>query len=109
MRNIKKLIIIEGILFLVAGIITFLVGKFTVNSYGTVLLLCGIATMAIAVVSQPALQRHSPMPHSLRPKISVSEQHLRIKKDMESNITFFLKSFIVGIIPVVIGLIFMHL
>jgi hypothetical protein len=108
MKNIKKLIVIEGILFIVAGIITFLVGKFTVNSCGTILLLCGVATMAIAVVSQ-AGSRHRPMPYSYRPNISVSEQHLRDKKEMQSNTTFFLNSFKFGIIPVVIGLLLMHL
>ena len=108
MKNIKKLIVIEGILFPVAGIITVLVGKFTVDRYGTILLLCGVVAMAIGVVSQ-AGSRHRPMPYSYRPEISVSEQHLRDKKDMQSNITFFFKSFIVGIIPVVIGLILMYL
>ena len=108
MKSIKKLIIIEAIVFFVAGIITFLVGKFTVNSYGTILLLCGVATMAIAVLSQ-AGSRHRPMPYSCRPNISVSEQHLRDKKDMQSNTTFFLNTIMVGIIPVVIGLLLMHL
>jgi hypothetical protein len=37
MENIKKLITIDGILFLVAGIITVVLGKFTVDSYGTIL------------------------------------------------------------------------
>jgi hypothetical protein len=38
MKNIEKLVIIEVILFLVAGLITVLVGKFTVDSYGTILI-----------------------------------------------------------------------
>jgi uncharacterized membrane protein HdeD (DUF308 family) len=108
MKNIRKLIVIEGIIFLVAGIITVLVGKFTVDSYGKILLLSGLATMAIAVVTQ-AGPRHRPMPYSYKPKISVSQQHLRDKKDMQSDNTFFLNSFIAGIIPVVIGLTLMHL
>ncbi len=108
MKHIQKLIVIEGILFIVAGIITILVGKFTINSYGTILLLCGVATMAIAVASQ-AGSRHRPMPHSYRPNISVSEQHLWDKKDMQSNTKFFLNTFIAGILPVVIGLLLMHL
>ena len=108
MKNIKKLIIIEGILFLAAGIITVLVGEFKVDSFGTILLLCGIAAMAIGVLSQ-AGSRHRPMPYSYRPKISVSDQHLSDKKDLQSDTSFFLKSFIVGIIPVAIGLILMQL
>ena len=42
----------------------------------------------------------------------IARYQLRItrdKKDMESNTTFFLKSSIVGIVPVVIGFILMHL
>ena len=108
MKNIKKLIVIEVLLFLAAAIITFLVAEFKVNSFGTILLLCGLGAMAIGVLSQ-AGSRHRPMPHSYRPKISVSEQHLRDKKDLQSGTSFFLKSFIVGIIPVVVGLILMHL
>ena len=106
-KNIKKLIVIDVIIFFVAGIITFLVGKFTIDSYGTILLLCGLAAMAIAVVSQ-AGSRHRPMPYSYRPNISVDQQHLRNKKEMQSDSKFFLTSIIAGIVPVVIGLILMH-
>jgi hypothetical protein len=108
MKNIKNLIVIDGIIFLTAGLITAIVEKFTVDSYGKILLLCGLVPMAISVISQ-AGSRHRPMPYSYRPKISVSQQHLREKKDMQINITFFLNSITVGIIPVVIGLILMHL
>jgi hypothetical protein len=67
-------------------------GKFTVAGYGKILLLCGLATMAIAVVTQ-AGARHRPLPHSYRPNVSVSQQHLREKKMMQSETTLFLKSF----------------
>ena len=112
MKNIKKLIVIEGILFLVAGIITVLVGKFTADSYGTILFFIGAVTVAIGVFSQLGPEWHRPMPrsyYSYKPKISVSQQHLKDIKDMESEISFFLSLFIVGIIPVVIGLILMQL
>jgi hypothetical protein len=109
MKNIKKLIVIEGILFLVAGIITVLVGKFTADSYGTILFFIGAVTMAIGVFSQLGPEWHRPMPDLYKPKISVGQQHLRDIKDMESNISFFLSLFIVGIIPAVIGLILMQL
>lgn len=108
MKTTKKLIIIDGIIFLVAGVITALLGKFTTNSYGTILLLLGLAVLAIAIISQ-AGSRHRPMPYSYRPKISVSQQHLRDKKNMQSDNTFFLHSIIAGIMPVVIGLILRHL
>ena len=94
MKNIKKLIIIEIIIFVAAGLITVWVGNFTVDSYGTILLLCGIAAMAIAIASQ-AGSRQRPMPYSYRPEISVSQQQLRDKKAMQSDSSFFLKSFIV--------------
>jgi hypothetical protein len=67
--------------------------------------------MAIGVFSQLGPEWHRPMPGSYykKQKISVSQQHLRDIKDMESNISFFLSLFIVGIIPAVIGLILMQL
>jgi len=108
MKNIKKLIIIEVVVFIVAGIITVLAGKFTVNRYGTILLLCVVGAMAIAIASQ-AGTRQRPMPYSYRPKISVSQQQLRDKKAMQSDGTFFLNSFLTGIIPVAIGLLLKQL
>jgi hypothetical protein len=104
----KKLTIIEAVIFLVAGVITVIIGKFAIDNYGTILLLCGLATMAIAIVTQ-AGSRHRLMPYSYRSKISVSQQHLREKKAMQSDNTFFLYSFIVGIIPVGVGLILMQI
>jgi hypothetical protein len=94
MKNIRILIVFGGIILFVGGVITVLVGKFTIVSYGTILLLCGLAAMVIAVATQ-AGSRHRPMHYSYRPKISVSQQHLRDKKDMQYDITFFPK-FIYG-------------
>ena len=91
-----------------AAIITALIGKFTVDSYGTVLLLCGIGAMVLAIAAQ-AGSRHRPMPYSYRPKIPVSDQHLRDKKALDSESKFFLDSFVVGIMPVAIGLILKQL
>ena len=108
MKNIKKLIIIDGIIFFVAGIITVLVGKFSFDSYGTILLLCGIAAMVIAIATQ-AGSRHRPMPYSYRPNVSVTQQHERAKKEMQTDTAFFLFAFMIGIIPVVIGLILKQL
>ena len=108
MKNIKKIIAFEGAIFLIAGIITAILGKFTVAGYGKILLFCGIGTVAIAIATQ-AGSRHRTMPYSYRPNISVSQQHLREKKAMQSDSTFFLYAFIVGIIPVGVGLILMHL
>jgi hypothetical protein len=107
MKRINKLIIIEGIIFLIAGVITALLGRFTAEKYGTVLLLCGLATMAIGIFSQ-AGSRHRPMPHSYRPKTSVSEQHQKDKKELQASTTTFLNLAVVGSIPVAIGLLLMH-
>ncbi len=103
-KSIIKFVIFEVIIFLVAGVITYLVGEYTVDSYGTMLLLCGIAAMAIGIATQ-AGSRQRAMPYSYRPNVSVSQQHERAKKEMQSDTSFFLKAFLVGIIPVVIGLI----
>ena len=42
MNSIKKNLVIEAILFVAAGVITFFVGDVTVEKYGTVLLLMWI-------------------------------------------------------------------
>jgi len=107
MKNIKKLLIVDGILFLVAGIITVVAGQFTIASYGKFLIICGLVPMTIGVVSQVG-SRQRPMPYSYRPNISVSQQHSKDIKEMQSNTTFLLHSIIAGIIPVLIGLIFMN-
>jgi hypothetical protein len=39
MKSIQLFIIVEGILFVVAGVITYVVGDFTVEKYGMILLL----------------------------------------------------------------------
>ena len=108
MKNIKKLIIVEVIIFIVAGLITVWVGKFTVDRYGTILLLCGVGAMAIAIASQ-AGSRQRPMPYSYKPKVSVTQQHQRDKEAMQSESKFFLEAFLVGIIPVATGLILKQL
>jgi hypothetical protein len=108
MISIKRLIIIEVIIFIVAGLITLWVGEFTIYRFGTILLYCGIGAMAIAVVSQ-AGSRQRPMPYSYRPKISVSQQHQRDKETMQSESKFFLGAFLIGIIPVAVGLILKYL
>ena len=108
MISIKRLIIFEVIIFIVAGLITFWIGEFTIDRYGNFLILCGIGAMAIAVVSQGGA-RQRPMPHSYNPKISVDQQHQRDKDAMQSESKFFLNAVLVGSIPVVVGLILKYL
>ena len=108
MINIKRLIIFEIIIFVVAGLITVWMGEVTVDRYGNILILCGIAAMAIAVVSQGG-SRQRPMPHSYNPKISVDKQHQREKEAMQSESKFFLNAVLVGSIPVAGGLILKYL
>ena len=108
MKILKKVIVIDAAIFLAAGIITVVLGKFTAAKYGTILLLCGLVPMAIAIVAE-AGSKHRPSPYAYRPKISVSQQHLRDKNDFQTRHAFFLTSLLVGIIPVVTGLLLMHL
>jgi hypothetical protein len=108
MISIKKLIVFEVIIFVLAGLITVWVGEFTVDRYGNFLILCGIGAMAIAVVSQGG-SRQRPMPHSYTPKISVDRQHQREKEAMQSESKFFLGACLIGSIPVTVGLILKYL
>jgi len=106
MKSIQKILVVEAILFAVAGVITFFVGDVSVEKYGTVLLLCGLVPMAIGVVSE-AGARQRPMPYSYRPKTSMTQQHEREKQEIMAKTTFLQNSLIVGAVPVAVGLLLM--
>ena len=106
MKSIRKFIIVEIILFIAAGVITLFMGGFTVERYGTVLLLCGLVPMAIGVVSE-AGARQRPMPYSYKPKASVAEQHAREEKELREKTAFLQNSLVMGAVPVGIGLLLM--
>ena len=106
-KHIKSAAIV-AIIFIVAGNITFLTGPYTTYSYGTILLLCGLVPVLIAIVSGYGSRQGRPMPYSYNPKISVSEKHLREIKDMKSSTSLFAKCFAIGTLPIVIGLMLMH-
>ena len=84
----------------------FFVGDFTVEKYGTILLLCGLVPMAIGVVSE-AGARQRPMPYSYKPKASVAQQHAREKAELLAKTSFLQNSLIVGSVPVGLGLLLM--
>ena len=106
MKSIKKFIVIEIILFVAAGIITVVVGEFTVEKYGTILLLCGLAPMTLGVVSE-AGARQRPMPYSYKPKTSVAQQHAREEKELKDKTAFLQNSLLIGAVPVGVGLLLM--
>ena len=106
-KNIKKIIVIDGIIFLVSGLITALIGKFTADSYGTILILCGLVPMVSGIVSN-AGPRHHPMPYSYRRIIFLAKQQEREKKEMLADTSSLLILFVIGIILIVIGLILKH-
>ena len=106
MKSIQLYIIVEGILFVVAGVITYVVGDFTVEKYGMILLLCGLVPMTIGIVSE-AGARHKPMPYSYRPKISVDQQHAKEKEEFLAKSAFLQNSLFIGAVPVGVGLLLM--
>ena len=106
MKSIQKILVIEAILFVAAGVITFFVGDVTVERYGTVLLLCGLVPMTIGVVSE-AGARYRPMPYSYKPKASVAQQHAREKEELLAKTTFLQNSLVIGAVPVGVGLLLM--
>ena len=106
MKSIQKFIAVEVILFVVAGVITIIVGDVTVEKYGTVLLLCGLVPMTIGVVSE-AGARQRPMPYSYKPKASVADQHAREEKELREKTAFLQNTLVMGAVPVGIGLLLM--
>lgn len=108
MKSVKTIIIIQTIIFIVAGIITILIGKFTTYRYGMILLLCGIVPIAIGA-ARDAGPRFRPMPYVInKSKASISERHSMDKKEILSQTSFLVNSIIIGIIPIVVGLLLMH-
>ena len=106
MKSINKLLVVEAMLFVVAGAITFIVGDVTVEKYGTTLLLCGLVPMTIGIFSE-AGARHKPMPYSYRPKISVDQQHSREKEELLAKSSFLQNSLMTGAVPAGVGLLLM--
>jgi hypothetical protein len=106
MKSIRKFIIVEFRFFAAAGIITLIVGDFTVERYGTVLLLSGLVPMTIGVVSE-AGARQRPMPYSYKPKAFVAEQHAREEKELKEKTAFLQNSLVLGAMPLGIGLLLM--
>ena len=80
--------------------------NFTIEKYGTILLLCGLVPMVLGIVSE-AGARHRPMPYSYRPNVSVSEQHAREEKELKTKTAFLQNSLFLGAVPVGIGLLLM--
>lgn len=108
MKSIIKIIIFQAVIFIGAGIITFLIGEFTAYRYGSILLLGGIVPIAIGA-ARNAGPRYRPMPYVVnKQKASVSERHAMDKKAILSETSFFVKAIIIGIVPIVAGLLLMH-
>ena len=107
-KSIKKIITIQVIIFIVAAIITVLIGKFTAYKYGMILLLSGIVPIAFGA-ARNAGPRYRPMPYVYnQSKASVSERHSMDKKEMLSQTSFLVNCIIIGIVPIVVGLLLMH-
>jgi hypothetical protein len=107
-KNITKLIVIVAIVFLVAGIIAFFLGNITFNSYGTILLYCGLGLMAISVFIEFGSKRGTMSDRWSSGRFG-SQQQSREMKDLQTSSKSSLYLFLLGIIPVVTGYLLMHL
>ena len=118
MKKTINIVAFEVIVFVVAGIITNLIGKFTLDRYGTILLACGLVTVAISAFTPVGSLFNRPDPYVYKPKASVREQHLsrgnqryeryEESKEMKSSTSFSAQCLAVGTVPIVVGLILMH-
>lgn len=118
MKKSVMLVAIEVIIFVVAGIITNLIGKFSFDMYGTILLACGLVTVAISALTPAGSLFNRPDPYVYRPKASVvRDQHLSRTqryeryeelKDMKSSGSLYRGIFVIGMIPIVVGVLLMN-
>lgn len=108
MKSIAKIFIFQAVIFIAAGIITILIGEFTAYRYGTVLLLCGFVPIVIGAARNTG-PRYRPMSYVFnKQKASVSERHAMDKKEILTETSFFVRAIIIGIVPIVVGLLLMH-
>ena len=102
MKNIKKFIIIEVIIFLAAAAIVFILGDVTIEKYGRILLYCGFGSLAVGVAIDFGSKRGTMSDRWSSGRTS-HQQELRDMKDLLSSGKSTLKFFLVGVVPIAIG------
>lgn len=109
----KTLAIYEGIIMIIALVITLLAGRFTLSAFGGNLAIVGGALISIGVFSTLGawgntrsfgyLYASSAGAHSIREQLDAN------KKDMEDAFGFFASSTLLGSMSALIGFAFMFL
>jgi hypothetical protein len=102
MKTIRRFAFFEGIIFLVAAVITFFLGEISIKKYGSILLYCGFGSLVIGVASGSGFKR-GPMSDSWNSWRTSQKQELIDMKDLQSSGKTQLHFFLIGAIPVVVG------
>ena len=108
MKFIKKLVIIEAIIFLTAAVIAFILRDVSLEKYGRILLYCGFGSLAIGVAIDFGSKRGTMSDRWSSGRTS-HQQELRDMKDLQSSGKSTLNFFLVGVIPVAVGYFLIYL
>ena len=108
MKKVIIFIVVEAIIFLVAGIITFFLGNITIEGYSTILLYCGLAALAIGVFMEFGSKRGTMSDRWSSGRTS-SQQQLREMKELQSSSKGAFYLFLIGFVPIAISYLLRYL
>ncbi|UCE54762.1 MAG: hypothetical protein JSV31_04780 [Desulfobacterales bacterium] len=110
MKKFIIFIVVEAIIFLVAGIITFFLGNITIESYATILLYCGLAALASGVFMEFG-SKYRPIQLQLREMkgLQSSQQQLREMKELQSSRKAAFYLYLIGIVLIAISYLLRYL
>ena len=102
MTIIKRLVIVEAIIFLAAAVITFVLGEMSIERYGSILLYCGFGALVLGVAVEFGSKRGAMSDRWSAVRTS-HQQQMRDMKDMQSSGKTTLYFFAIGAVPIVVG------
>jgi len=108
MKNIKRIAIIEVIIFLAAAIIAFVLEEISIEKYGSILLYCGFGSLAIGVAIEFGSKRGTMSDRWSSGRTS-HQQEMRDMKDLQSSGKSTLNFFLIGAIPIAVGYLLLYL
>ena len=108
MKTIQRFAIVEVIIFLIAAIITFVLGEVSIEKYGRILLFCGFGALLLGVAVDFGSKRGTMSDRWSSVRTS-PQQEMRDIKDMQSIGKTTLNFFLVGAVPIAIGYLIIYL
>lgn len=108
MKNIKRIAIIEVLIFLAAAIIVFFLEEISIRKYGSILLYCGFGSLVIGVAIEFGSKRGTMSDRWSSGRTS-HQQEMREIKNLQSSGKSTLYFFLIGAIPIAVGYLLLYL